>query len=157
MSTPQDDNDSPEGTPTSVNLIRFGASRDEIIAHLDAHPEWERRALAAFDSHHVWQLALPPTDPYSRIYTGVQGVSVKIPTASMSERLGAHYLISECAEAAHTINAIALRMWPETDEEIVARIAAAYQALDPDHPAALILSGRTIQADAISREQDRKK
>ncbi|MGW0486241.1 hypothetical protein [Nonomuraea sp. NPDC003214] len=131
-------------TPTVVDLISPGASRDEIIAHLDADPAWQRRPEPE-TTHHTWHLQLPPTDPYSSAYSGptpAQSVTVRLPAGDWYERLGAHYLTAECAKAARTINAVALRMWPFDDEEIVDRIVAAYQALDPGHPAALILSGR---------------
>ncbi|GAA2411057.1 hypothetical protein GCM10010404_81210 [Nonomuraea africana] len=133
-------------TIPAVNLIQPTASRDEIIAHLDASSEWQRSSETETSSY-TWRLTLPSTDPYSRVYTGGQSVSVRLPAPGMYERLGSHYVIAECAEATHIINAVALRMSPDTDCEVVERIAAAYQQLDPSHPAALILSGQVEARD----------
>ncbi|MER5322274.1 hypothetical protein [Streptosporangium roseum] len=128
-------------TTPALSLIQFNASRDEIIAHLDAHPEWQR--TSADEAKIAWRLTLPPTDPYSSIYSGVQSVSVRLPTpGGMFERLGSHYVIDKCAEVAHIVNAVTLRMPRDTDWEIIERIVAAYQQLDPSSVAALILSGR---------------
>ncbi|MFC4014648.1 hypothetical protein ACFOY2_46010 [Nonomuraea purpurea] len=128
-----------EGNP--VNLIRPDANRDEVIAHLDASPHWERHTSRAYGPDYLaWQAdRAVVNDIYGH---RAMSVIVNFPASHLDQHLGGDFLMGRLAEATNTINAIALRLPVETHYEVIDRFVAIYQAAEPGSPIALIASGQ---------------
>ncbi|WP_043636976.1 hypothetical protein [Nonomuraea candida] len=125
----------------TVNLIRPDANRDELVAHLDANPHWERHTSRAYGPDYLaWQADRAVVDD---IYGHrAMSVIVNFPAPHLDQYLGGDYVAARLAEAANTANAIALRLPVETHFEVIDRLVAIYQAAEPDSPIALIASGQ---------------
>lgn len=129
-------------TTTAVNLIRVDANRDEIIAHLDASPDWERVDLSALAGDRLdWKAR---HDIVADVYgPSARDVYVQVPLWDVYDLPALrNHLSRVLGETVNAINALALRLPAETHFEVIDRIADAYKQLPPNSTAALILSGQ---------------
>ncbi|MGV9383628.1 hypothetical protein ACWDRB_47980 [Nonomuraea sp. NPDC003707] len=125
----------------AINFIRTVANRDELVAHLDAHPDWERTASWTRNGDFLrWKLAehiacdiYGPGSPY---------VVVDLPAPHMDQLLTRDVLSRMAGEVENAINAAALRLPIDTPHEVIDRFVDAYNSPDCGPNTQLILAGQ---------------
>jgi hypothetical protein len=125
----------------AVQLVPFDADRAAVIAHLDAHPLWERVTGAGIGKGYlIWDLTYAAhIETYGAYTHDARIVMANDDVAAAHPNGDARW----CAEAPYVINAVALRLAPTTDRDIIERLVEIYRlAADPGSPIALIASGQ---------------
>lgn len=125
----------------AVTFVRTVANRDELVAHLDAHPDWARTPSWTKNGDYLrWKLAehiardiYGPGSPY---------VVVDLPAPHMDQLLTRDVISRMAGEVENAINAAALRLPIDTHPEVIDRFVAAYTSPDCGPNTQLILSGQ---------------
>jgi hypothetical protein len=130
-----------------ADLVDPNIDRVTLHAYIDANPDWEQYTETGL-TYAEWTL-----DPYSAIsiygtaLVAGSDVKLKIPTDAATPEQAREM----CIDAAYTINAVALRLPPNTADNVIDRLIAAYSLAEPGSPLKTILTGHTSPDAALTR------
>ncbi|MFG1977067.1 hypothetical protein ACGFJC_47710 [Nonomuraea fuscirosea] len=124
-----------------VQLVPFDADRHTLAAFLDASPLWERYTWKTQrrTGYQTWRLAPTTQREVYGEYVWDARATLYTDDSATAHPSGDE---SYCAETALAINAVALRLPPNTEPDVIERFVAIYLLNEPSSATALIASGQ---------------